>query len=107
MRGCTYKFIGGSAGGGGALGTRPPLGPISSILMQSSTKTLPNNRFSLQNQELALPVWETLDPPLLIHLRLNVFQVEGHCSQRETLGKGRGIYSLPNRQCFLFTLYAV
>ena len=51
----------------GALGTRPPLGPISFIFMQFLTKILPNNRFLGQTQGLAPappPVMEILDPPL-------------------------------------------
>ena len=53
----------GSGRKGMTLRSRVPLGPISLIFMQFSTKRLPSNRFSHHPVELA-PLWAILDPPL-------------------------------------------
>ena len=56
---------------GGSMAERqkraPPLGRNPFIFMQFTSKNLQSNRLAHCSRELEPPVWEILDPPLLLH----------------------------------------
>ena len=64
----------------GRQGRAPPLCPIYFIFKQFSAKILLNDKFSPQTRELALPVWEILDP-LLDRIKEQLYQITTELSK--------------------------